>query len=169
MEGGGAAVRASYQSVLVALLAPPPSPFGFQEHLPAAVAVPARHEPDAAAAAAHERGILPGNPLEQIPQFAGFVEVAHLVRSADMAAADKNLRQGHRLHFSANQPLELAPVGCVHGDVPLVNGDAEAAEDGANSAAVRVRPADAAKGGGVDDDSRIGPGNIGAVVGGVLP
>lgn len=97
------------------------------------------------------------------------MELADLVRPTDAAAADENLWQGYRPPFHPGQPLELAPVGGVHGDVPLVDGDAEAAEDCADGATVGVRTTDAAERGGVDDDGRIAGDDVGVIVGGVLP
>lgn len=57
----------------------------------------------------------------------------------------------------------------MNGDVALVDGDAEAAEDCADGAAISVRAADAAQRGGVDDDAKIGVGNVGIVVGEGFP
>ncbi|PKA52442.1 hypothetical protein AXF42_Ash020403 [Apostasia shenzhenica] len=169
LEQGGGAIRAAYQPILVAVLAPPHPPLLLYEQLPAPAAVSARNEPDTAAAPAQESWILAGNPVEQPAKLAGLVELPQVFRPADVRPADEDLGKRRRTPLAAEQRLELVPVGGVHGDVPLVDGDAEAAEDGADGAAVLVRAPDAAEGGGVDNDAGIGRREFWFVVGEILP
>lgn len=98
------------------------------------------------------------------------MELPDLLRPADMPTSHEDLRKGSRPALAADQRLELPPVSRVHRNIPLVDGDAEAAEDCADGAAVLVRPADAAERSGVEDDAGIGcgGGDDGIVAGEVL-
>lgn len=68
-----------------------------------------------------------------------------------MPAADENLRKPDRLR--SEHRLKLPPVGGVHGDVALVDGDHEALENRPNGETILVCPANAAEGGEVENDS----------------
>lgn len=84
------------------------------------------------------------------------MKLPHLLSPADVFPTHEYLRQGHRSALGSNQRLELMAERGVNGDVALVDGDAEATEDGADGAAVGVRAADAAERGGVNHDAEIG-------------
>ena len=58
--------------------------------------------------------------LDDPPELAGFVEEPYLVGAADVAAGDEDLRERERA--SAEEDLELADEGGVHGEVALVDG-----------------------------------------------
>lgn len=89
------------------------------------------------------------------------MELADLIGAADVFASDEEVGEGKGL--LAEEGLELTAVGGVHGYVALVDGDAEAAEDGADGGAVLVRTADGADGRGVEDGAEDGGGALGVI------
>ncbi|URE07712.1 hypothetical protein MUK42_19331 [Musa troglodytarum] len=150
-EGHGAAVGASDEAVLVALGAGPEAP-GLVAESPVAAA--ARGAEDEAHAAAGLAGGCHGGgsgPLDEGLELAGLVEAADLVGATEAAAGEEDLGEGGLLE--AQGGLELGEEAGVHGEVALVDGDAEAAEDGADGAAVLEGAADDAEGGEVEDDA----------------
>ena len=68
-------------------------------------------------------------------------------------ATDEELRQGWVV--PPHQHMELGEVGSVHGHVSLVDGDAEAPEDGAHGAAVLEGAVHGAEGGEVEHDAAL--------------
>lgn len=147
------AVGATYQSILVAVPTTPHHPSFLIEHLTAPATNPARHEPHTATAGADEARVLPPHAFKKLHELPGLVELPHLLRPTNTPPLHKHLRQREGL-VPPNQGLELMPEGGVHGHIPLVDGDTEAFQDGANGAAVLVGAADAAQRGRVEDDAR---------------
>jgi hypothetical protein len=94
----------------------------------------------AAGAAAVERGA--GSGGDDAAELPGLVEAPDLVGAAEVAAADEDLGQRH----AGEERGELGQVAGVHGEVALVDGRAEPAQDGAHRAAVLVGAADDAEG-----------------------
>lgn len=139
------AIGAAYQAVFVALQAAAGSPLFLHEHLAGAVAGRTGREPEPAAGAADEGGVLPGGAFEDAAELAGLVQPADLVGAADERAPDQELREREPAAPCREDPLQLAPERRVHGDVALVHGDAEAPQRGAHRAAVRERAAHAAE------------------------
>ena len=68
-------------------------------------------------------------------------------------ATDEELRQGWAV--PPHQHTELGEVGSVHGHVPLIDGDAEAPEDGAQGAAVLEGAAHGEEGGELEHDAAL--------------
>jgi hypothetical protein len=147
-SGGGddAAGGTADEPVLVALGAGP-EPAAALEAVPlvAAVAGGAEHVALGAAAGAAAAGRRGG---DDAPELAGLVEAPHLLGAADVAAAHEDLGQRHAAARRVGQERgQLRQVARVHGQVALVDGGAEPAQDGAHRAAVLVGAADHPEGG----------------------
>lgn len=133
------AIRAAYQSVLVAIAAALHAILLLDEHLAAAAAGGAGDEADAAAAVADVGRVLAGGAVEEAPQLAALVELLDLVGAAHEPAADQQLREREGAAARVEQGPQLAAERGVHGHVALVDGDAEPPQDGAHRGAVRER------------------------------
>ena len=98
-------------------------------------------------------GLRAREPFNHPLQLAALVQPPYVVGAADVNAADEHARQSSgRAPAAAEDRLELVSEPVVDGDVALVDGDAESAEDGADGAAVIEGAADDAEAGVVDDD-----------------
>jgi hypothetical protein len=114
----------------------------------AAVAAAAEHVPlPVAAGAGEDRG--GGGRGDDAAELARLVEAADLLDAAEVAAADEDLRERHAPAVG-EQRRQFREEPGIHGQVPLVDGRAEPAQDGAHSAAVLVGAADHAEGGEVE-------------------
>lgn len=121
----------------------------------AAVAVLAQNEPDPATALAGA-SVRRRDPIHVLLKLAGLVELSNLVGSTDVPAADEDL--GKAELPPAKDPLQLREESHIHRQIPLVNCDAEAAEDGSDGAAVLKSLADHPKRGEVEHDLLLLPG-----------
>ena len=118
----------------------------------AAAAGAARDKPRSAARRARRgRGLCRAG--QNSPELPALVKEAHLLGVPDKPATDEELRQWRT--FPPHQHTELGEVGSVHGHIPLVDGDAEAPEDGAQGAAVLEGAAHSAEGGEVEHDAAL--------------
>lgn len=99
---------------------------------------------------ADEGGVLAGDPLEHLRELAGLVHLPDLLGAADPASADEDLGEGKGP--ALERGLQIAAEGGVQGHVALVDGDAKAAEDGADGAAIVEGATDATERGTVEDD-----------------
>lgn len=109
------------------------------------------------AARAADADLVQLEPLDDLLQLAALVQPSNLVGAADVPPGDEHPREGQVLG-GAEDPVELGEEPGVHGEISLVDGDAEAAEDGSDGSAVVVGPADDAERGGVEDDTVVGAG-----------
>jgi hypothetical protein len=125
--------------------------------LVAAVAAAAEHVLLAAAPAAGGEGGGAGAGHDAA-ELAGLVEAPDLVGAAEVAAPDEYLGQrgAPRGREAREERRELGEVARVHGEVPLVDGDAEPAQDGAHGPAVLVRAANHVERGEVEHDAAFG-------------
>jgi hypothetical protein len=122
----------------------------------AAVAAAAEHVPLAAAPAACGEGGGDGAGHDA-PELAGLVQASDLVGATEVAASDEDLRQrdAPRGRGAREERRELLEVARVHGEVALVDGDAEPAQDGSHGAAVLVRAPDHVERGEVEHDAAV--------------
>lgn len=97
--------------------------------------------------------IRPWQPFDQTLQLAALVHLPYIVGAADADAADEDLWECNTA--AAEDPVELVEEPVVDGDVALVDGDAEAAEDGSDGFAVVEGAADDAEAGEVDDHALV--------------
>ena len=119
----------------------------------ASIALIAHNESEASAGVA---GVQVGarEAFDEAVELAALVELADVVSSANVDATDEYARQGE-VAAAAEDGVELVAEAVVDGDVALVDGNAEAAEDGSDGAAVVEGAADDAEGGEVDDDTLV--------------
>jgi len=130
----------------------------------AAIAAAAEHVPLAAAPAADGEGGGGDGAGHDAAELAGLVEAPDLVGAAEVAAPDEDLgqRDAPRGREAREQRRQLLEVARVHGEVALVDGDAEPAQDGAHGAAVLVRAADHVERGEVEHYAAVGLGGAAA-------
>jgi hypothetical protein len=83
------------------------------------------------------------------------VEAADLLDAAEMAAADEDLQERHAPAMG-EQRRQFREEPGIHGQVPLVYGRAEPAQDGAHGVAVLVSAADHAEGGEIENHPAAG-------------
>ena len=119
----------------------------------ASIALIAHNESEASAGVA---GVQVGarEAFDEAVELAALVELADVVGAADVDAADEDTRQGE-VAAAAEDGVELVAEAVVDGDVALVDGDAEAAQDGSDGAAVVECAANNTEGGKVDDDALV--------------
>jgi hypothetical protein len=148
-SGSGAAGGAPDETVLVAVRAGAEPAAALEAvSLVAAVAAAAEHVPPPVAEGEGEdrRG---GGWGDDAAELARLVEAADLLGAAEVVAADEDLRERHVATVGEQRP-QLREEPRVHGQVPLVDGRAEPAQDGADGVAVLVGAADHAEGGEVE-------------------
>uniref|UniRef100_A0A0D9V7D4 Uncharacterized protein n=1 Tax=Leersia perrieri TaxID=77586 RepID=A0A0D9V7D4_9ORYZ len=154
------AIRAPDEAVLVAAGAGAEAAAALEAvPLVAAVAAAAEHVSLAAAPAAGGEGGCAGSGYDA-PELAGLVEAADLLGATEVAAADEDLREGDAAR-AREERGELLEVARVHGEVPLVDGGAEAPQDGAHGAAVLIGGADDVERGEVEHHPAAGLGRGG--------
>jgi len=151
-SAAGGAGGAPDEPILVARRADAEAAGLLAEPAVTAAAGAARDKPRSAARRARRgRGLRRAG--QDSPELPALVKEAHLLGVPDKPATDEELRQWRT--FPPHQHTELGEVGSVHGHIPLVDGDAEAPEDGAHGAAVLEGAAHSAEGGEVEHDAAL--------------
>lgn len=146
------ASRAPNQTVRIARRTASKSVF-FGEDFVASVALIAHYESETSATVASVL-IRAREPFNEAVELATLVKLTDIVGAADVDAADEDAWQGE-IAAAAENGVEFVAEAVVDGDVTLVDGDAEAAEDGSDGSAVVEGAADDAEAGEVDDDALV--------------
>jgi len=144
--------RAPNQAVGIARRTASKSVF-FGEDFVTSVALIAHYESETSAAVASVL-IRAREPFDEAVELAALVKLTDVVGAADVDAADEDAWQGE-VAAAAENCVKFVAEAVIDGDVALVDGDAEAAEDGSDSTAVVESAADNAEAGEVDDDALV--------------
>jgi len=147
------ACRATNQAVGIARRTASKSVFLCEDFV-ASVALIAHYESEASARIAGVVLVGAREAFDEPVELAALVELADVVSSANVDATDEYARQGE-VAAAAEDGVELVAEAVVDGDVALVDGDAEAAQDGSDGAAVVECAANNTEGGKVDDDALV--------------
>lgn len=124
----------------------------FGEDFVASVALIAHYESETSAAVASVL-IRAREPFDEAVKLAALVKLTNVVGAADVYAADEDAWQSEAA--AAENGVKFVAEAVIDGDVALVDGDAEATEDGSDSSAVVESAADDAEAGEVYDDSLV--------------